>query len=566
MLLPLLPLRRGSAARRTRPAFPVQPRLESLETRIVPYTTTGNAWPNPQVVTISFVPDGTVVGSNSHGQITSNLQSTFNNKFGSSSTWQNIVLQAAQSYAQQTNINFVVIPDSGAQTGSGPDQQGDPTMGDIRVAGYNFGNSNLGMAYMPPPANNFSAAGDIFFNTAEPFHIGSTYDLYSVAAHEIGHALGLGESTTPSAVMYGIYNGVKTGLGTDDINGIRAVYSGGSPRSYDQYGGSNNSFATAADITSSVSSITDTGVVTGLNIANTLQTEYFVVDGNVPTIGNSLTLQVQSQGLSLLAPTVTVYAADQQTVLASAAGTGEDGTTLTVTVNGLGEGNPIYIKVARAESTAFGTGAYALTLSTGIGGNPSVPLPNTTLANGNPLHAGGGLPLDTFGLTEDDAPVPAPVATGSTAARAVPAVSAPATTEAVAGTPGLAVNITTAVNDRSFLPPAVHSSDAGMPGLGGAAPGAFENIASTATFQLGTTGTIEASPSSFSSTAPGAGDEGTSSDGMFPVGGSMQDSDFWQDFFRHPNRTDGDEATVTDACFLDPSWMTADRDDGDATE
>ena len=59
-------------------------------------------------VTISFVPDGTNLGGKA-----SNLFSSFNARFGSASTWQNIILQAAQSWAQQTNINFAVVPDNG---------------------------------------------------------------------------------------------------------------------------------------------------------------------------------------------------------------------------------------------------------------------------------------------------------------------------------------------------------------------------------------------------------------------------------------------------------------------
>jgi hypothetical protein len=545
MLPDRLPLRR--AARRVQRPVPFQPQLEGLETRIVPYNTSGNAWPNPQVVTISFVPDGTVVGSNTKGPITSNLQSTFNNKFGSTSAWENVVLQAAQTWAQQTNINFVVVPDSGAPTGSGPDQQGDPTMGDIRVAGYNFGNSTLGMAYMPPPANNTSAAGDIFFNTGQPFHMGCTYDLYSVAVHEIGHALGMSHSSIISAVMYGAYNGAKTGLSSDDINGIRSIYSGGNARSYDQYGGTNTSFATAAAISSSVNGSTDTGVVSGLNIANTSETEYFMVDGDVPTIGGNLTVQVQSQGLSLLAPTLTVYAADQQTVLASVSGAGQYGTTLSVTVSGVGQGSPVYIKVAGADTNAFGTGAYALTLNTGTGANPTVALPNTTLPDGTVFRASGGLALDTFSTTLDDAPtVSVAAATSASTPPSIPAAPA------FAGSNSVSHPATAALDSNAFLATALapHPMQSGESGAVPSVPSL--GTPATAGPMLGTTGTFATSTASFSTTAGGAGVDDSHSDadaGVLPANSQQ------------PGKTDGDTTPLIDACFLDTAWMTGDAEE-----
>src|SRR6266404_8957839 len=171
--------------------------LEALETRLVPYSVTGNAWPNPQMITLSFVPDGTNLGG-----VPSNLFATFNSKFGSPATWQNQFLKAAQVWAQQTNINFSLVPDSGADIGSGNYQQGDPTFGDIRIGSFNFGSNTLAMAYMPPSANNYSVAGDIAFDSGQVFNINQTFDLFTVAAHEIGHALGLSHSTLTTAVMY----------------------------------------------------------------------------------------------------------------------------------------------------------------------------------------------------------------------------------------------------------------------------------------------------------------------------------------------------------------------------
>ena len=91
------------------------------------------------------------------------------------------------------------MPDDGAPEGSGADEQGNPGFGDIRIGGYNFGSSTLALTYQPPPANNFSIAGDMTFNTGQSFNIGSTYDLFTVAMHEFGHALGLNESSVSCA-------------------------------------------------------------------------------------------------------------------------------------------------------------------------------------------------------------------------------------------------------------------------------------------------------------------------------------------------------------------------------
>ena len=116
--------------------------VEPLESRIVPYNVSGYSWPHPELITISFEPDGTNLGSS-----VSNLFASFNARFGSVSAWQNQILKAAQVWAQQTNINFAVVPDNGAPTGSGNYQQGDPGFGDIRIGGFNFNSSALAMTY-----------------------------------------------------------------------------------------------------------------------------------------------------------------------------------------------------------------------------------------------------------------------------------------------------------------------------------------------------------------------------------------------------------------------------------
>jgi hypothetical protein len=49
-------------------------------------------------------------------------------------------------------------------------------------------------------------------------------DLLTVAAHEIGHTLGLAHSNDPGALMYPSYDGPRRFLGDDDIAGIQDLY------------------------------------------------------------------------------------------------------------------------------------------------------------------------------------------------------------------------------------------------------------------------------------------------------------------------------------------------------
>jgi hypothetical protein len=143
----------------------------------------------------------------------------------------NAIREAFRIWADYGNLNFTEVANGGQieiswQVGA----HGDANPFD----GVNL---VLAHAFLPPTAGWTDAlAGDIHFDDDEnwtmaerPIFSGQSIDLVTVAAHEIGHALGLGHSNVSCALMNPLYNGSHRFLAQDDINGIRAIYGNRSP-------------------------------------------------------------------------------------------------------------------------------------------------------------------------------------------------------------------------------------------------------------------------------------------------------------------------------------------------
>ncbi len=147
----------------------------------------------------------------------------------SQSTFEAAIETALKAWSDVVDIDFTQTTQAGLNNSL-----------DFTVVPIDGRGGTLAQAYFPADLNRSRIAGDVQFDSAERWEVGnalgnSAFDIVFVAAHEIGHALGLDHSSDSSAVLYPSVSPSASfdGLDADDIEAIQTLYASRSSNSID---------------------------------------------------------------------------------------------------------------------------------------------------------------------------------------------------------------------------------------------------------------------------------------------------------------------------------------------
>lgn len=129
-----------------------------------------------------------------------------------------VIASAFGTWGSVSNLSFNLLDN----------QAGDIVIGGEVIDGASgeLGHAGIGVQLLSDGLEtiSFISSGAVHFDSEEPWSLdNSGTPLFSIALHEIGHALGLDHSADTNSVMYYRYTGTNS-LQADDIAGIQYLY------------------------------------------------------------------------------------------------------------------------------------------------------------------------------------------------------------------------------------------------------------------------------------------------------------------------------------------------------
>ncbi len=336
----------------------IRPRFEVLEDRTVP-ATLGVAWQDPRHLTMSFAPDGAKIAGHSNS-----LSATLNRSM-TPFVWRRAIARAAQTWASVANLDIGIVNDQGQGIGISGRTQNDSRFGDIRIVAQKMSREVTSISVPYDPFFSGTLAGDVFLNANSSY---SADVLQAVALHEIGHTLGLDHDPSPTSVMNSHFNRRLT-LSASDISRIRALYGNRSPDVWEEVDG-NETLDTATRIQYSSEFTGKTPLAIWGDITTISDVDTYWVKP-ISGFTGSMTVRMQSRGLSLLAPKLTVTDATGQ-ILGSHQSFHPEGDYLAVTLANVDPAQTYYVRAEGASVGAAGVGRYGVAVS--FNGRNSVPV------------------------------------------------------------------------------------------------------------------------------------------------------------------------------------------------
>ncbi|MDC0936923.1 Ig-like domain-containing protein [Pirellulales bacterium] len=308
-------------------------------------------------LSLSFAPDGTDIA----GQ-TNSLAATFDS-IAPTADWQEAILRAFQTWAIQTNSDIGRVSDSGDPFGSPGPIQHDDRFGDVRIGAISM-SPEVGAVSVPVDGLvSGTWFADVVFNTA--FDYQSLDDIFAVALHEAGNVLGLEDNNDPTSPLF--TGASPTGLPptTSDIANLHQLHGArlADINETDDDAPDNDSIENATRLKLAEFADGDEGTAPSIvygDITSNSDRDFFELRTPGDYVGPA-TLQLRSDGISLLAPTLTLYDESEQ-VVSQLSSASTDGDVLVLQIPTVAPDQRYYVEVTGAAADLYGIGGYSLVL------------------------------------------------------------------------------------------------------------------------------------------------------------------------------------------------------------